>query len=324
MQLASLFDDVMREPDMARLAVLSERQDGVFHIDQAIRMGIDRQTVRRSGSAGTINRVHSNVWRFTAVTASPRQRIRAAAMQVDGSAASHESSLWLNGVTHFEFAIAVSVDPAGNQRHDGIRVHRVGDVRTDMLSVVDGIRTTTLPRAVVEVASTFRAGRLEDLLDRTTITHRLTSIGAIERTLRRSNCHGRKGIAVLRSLLDARMPSEVPPRSVAEQLADHVLASGRLLPQPCREFPLPGWDQGNAFVDRTWPEAMLILEIDSRTWHSRERDMAKDRARDREAAKAGWLTMRILYSELRDEPTAALDDVEQTYRTRVAQLTARP
>ncbi|HPU38048.1 MAG TPA: hypothetical protein PLS63_00640 [Microthrixaceae bacterium] len=39
----------MRDADIARLARLAACQDGVFHIDQAIALGIDRQTVRRSG-----------------------------------------------------------------------------------------------------------------------------------------------------------------------------------------------------------------------------------------------------------------------------------
>lgn len=318
----SLFHTHMREADIATLAVLAHGQDGVFHIDQALRLGIDRTTVRRSGNAGSIVRVHSNVWRFTAASGDRRQQIRAATMQVDSSVASHESSLCMNGVDHVEFAVVVSAGPMANQRHNGIRVHRVGDLHSDLVTTIDGIPTTTLPRAVVEAASAFRLSRLDALLDRVTITDRRTSIGAIERAMRRSNAHGRRGIGTLRQLLDDRAPSDATPHSIAEQLADELLLVSDVLPTPEREHPLPGWAPGNAFVDRAWPDAMLIVEIDSRTWHSREKDMAKDRERDRSAAKAGWQTLRILYSELRDEPIAAIADIEQTYLTRLAQLVA--
>lgn len=207
-----------------------------------------------------------------------------------------------------------------NQRHRCIRVHRVCDLHSDMVMTIDGIPTTKLPRAVVDVASTFRAHRLDALLDRVTITDRRTSIGPIERTMRRSNAHGRRGIGTLRQLLDERATADESPRSIAEQVVDELLSGSRTLPEPVPEFPLPGWESGSAFVDRAWPDAMLILEIDSRTWHSREKDMTKDRARDRSAAKAGWQTIRIMYSELRDEPQASVADIDQTYRTRVAQL----
>jgi very-short-patch-repair endonuclease len=71
------------------------------------------------------------------------------------------------------------------------------------------------------------------------------------------------------------------------------------------------------FVDRCWPEAKLILEIDGRRWHARERDMAKDRARDREAARLGWQTVRVLDEEVGDCLGAVVDDMVTIYAERL-------
>jgi very-short-patch-repair endonuclease len=82
-------------------------------------------------------------------------------------------------------------------------------------------------------------------------------------------------------------------------------------------------DRGyRGYVDRCWPEAYLIVEIDGRSWHAREAAMAADRARDRTAARVGWQTLRILDEELTDCPVVVVDDLVTAYLTRLGQLRA--
>ena len=95
-----------------------------------------------------------------------------------------------------------------------------------------------MARAVVDVSSVFRRARLEDLLDRVTITDRLATLGSIDRALRLANTRGRRNIRLIRNLLDERRPSEPTPRSVAERLADGLLARSDL-PRPLDESPSP-------------------------------------------------------------------------------------
>lgn len=73
-------------------------------------------------------------------------------------------------------------------------------------------------------------------------------------------------------------------------------------------------------VDRAWPEVHLILEIDGRRWHARERDMARDRRRDRQAAAVGWQTLRVLGEEIRDIPDDVRAEVVAAYAVRRAIL----
>jgi Protein of unknown function (DUF559) len=217
------------------------------------------------------------------------------------------------------FAVVMSVPAGSSHRHDGIRVHRVRDLIADHLAVVDGIPTTTLERAIVDVTCVFQPARLAHLIDVETMHTRRTSIGAIGRTLRQVNRRGRFGIGRLGPLLDARRPAEPTPRSRLERRVDDLLARSTL-PRALAEHPLPGDRGTQRWVDRAWPEAKLILEIDGRTWHAREHAMAKDRARDRAAARAGWLTIRVLDDEVTSCPDAVLDDVITAFAVRVAQL----
>jgi len=95
---------------------------------------------------------------------------------------------------------------------------------------------------------------------------------------------------------------------------------------PEREYPLPGLLGRDAvgFVDRAWPGVKLIVEIDGRRWHAREVDMAKDRRRDRQAAAAGWQTLRILGEEVLDASVAVVDEIVAVYEQRAALFDGSP
>jgi len=308
---------------LAALAPITARQAGAFHAKQAAGVGVDRRMINSAVRARALIRLHVNVFGFAGMAPSTQREVWASVLQVgdgivgDHAVGSHEAMLCARGIERVQFEPVVSVPPLANQRHAGIRVHRLGDLRGDMIEYVDGLPLTTVARGVIDVSSTFRRNRLDQLIDQLTITERVTTLGSIERTLRRSNRRGRRGIRVLQELLDAR--GAIAPRSRSEKLADELLARSDL-PPPVHEYPHPGWTLGDAFVDRAWADAMLIVEIDGRSWHQRDRDMQKDRARDRSAGLVGWFTARFLHSEVRDEPDAFIADVVGIYEQRRNQL----
>jgi hypothetical protein len=301
------------------LTELAATQDGVFSVEQAAEVGVDRRRLRRAEEAGLLVRLHPRVHSFAGSAPTQRSGIRAATLQVAGSRASHESALTLHHVPSMPFEVAVSVGFGAAHQHGGIRVHRYRRLPDEHCLSIGGIPTTTLERAVVDVASVFHRARLEYLVDQLTITSRRTSVGAIGRALRQVDRRGRVRIGTLGRILDARRPSEPAPRSRLERRVDELLATAPL-PRPVHEHPLPSQSELAGFVDRAWVEAMLILEIDGRTWHAREASMAKDRARDRAAASAGWQTIRVLDEEVADCPTQVVDDVVAAYTMRVTQL----
>jgi hypothetical protein len=218
-------------------------------------------------------------------------------------------------------ALSVGRASAGHTL-DGVRIHRVQDLIDEHVIVIGGIRSTTIERAVVDVANVFSAARLRDLLDRTTITRQLTSVGKVARVYRQVNRRGRAGIGKLASVLDQRSPGEPEPRSALEDRVDKLLADASL-PSPLKEHPLPSDQEYRGYVDRAWPEALLILEIDGRSWHAREASMANDRARDRSAARSGWLTLRVLSDEVGACPDLVVDDLVAAYAMRLGQLGRR-
>ncbi|UDY34989.1 type IV toxin-antitoxin system AbiEi family antitoxin domain-containing protein [Dermatobacter hominis] len=310
----------MRSDSLARLVELSKDQAGTFSADQAVSLGISRKQVRTAHHAGVLQRIHPSVYWLGGGRVPRPSLVHAAVLAVGGGVPSHESSLFLHGVDRVPFVVAISTGPGARTDLPGVRIHRVRDLVPPHLCIVDGLVTTTIERALVDVTSVFAPVRTEWLLDQLTITTRRTSIGRIGRVLRQVNRRGRRGIGTLATLLDERRPSDPTPRSRLERSADELLALTGLPPAE-REYPLPSLlvaDGGpvEGFVDRAWPDVQLIVEVDGRPWHARERDMARDRRRDRRAAAAGWQTLRILDEEVSDVPDEVVADIVAAHAER--------
>lgn len=122
----------------------------------------------------------------------------------------------------------------------------------------------------------------------------------------------------LARVIDAVAGEPVAP-SVAEAAFRSVLkAHGVPLPQP--QAALPGRGAVTGIVDGIFRDQRVIVEVDSRTWHGRFRDVSRDRERDAEAARAGYLTLRFLYEQIRTDPYWVADTVSIVLADRAAIL----
>ena len=102
-------------------------------------------------------------------------------------------------------------------------------------------------------------------------------------------------------VLDERSDGPVPAASGLERSLFGALAAGGL-PAPIRQMPLPGRGVVDGLVDAAYCDARLIVEADGRRWHTRIRDLKNDHLRDAEAARVGWLTLRLLYEQITHDP----------------------
>jgi len=302
--------------DLAQINSTALRQHGNFTLAQADEAGVPQRLVRAAVAEGLLRCPHPKVRRFAATPVSELSAIWASHLQVGpASTVSHEAALWLHGVDRVPFVVAVTIPAGVTHVHRGIRVHRLNDMVDEHRATVDGIPTTTIERAVVDVASVFSRKRLEFIVDWLTVTERLTTVGRLARTFRQVNRRGRSQIDALAQVIASRSPHEPAPRSSLERRFDGLLQSSGL-PIPLHEYPLPGSGAVHGLVDRCWPEVKLIVEIDGRAWHAREAAMAKDRARDRAAAAAGFLVVRFLDVEVRECPELVVADIVAIYQQR--------
>jgi very-short-patch-repair endonuclease len=135
---------------------------------------------------------------------------------------------------------------------------------------------------------------------------------------------GKPGMARLATLLDDRCGAAVPAQSKLEQALFTALAAGGL-PPPVRQMPIPGRPRelGRGLVDAAYPDTGIVIEADGRTYHRRLMDMCRDRERDPQVIKAGWVPLRFMYSHVVHDPGIVCADVAETRAVRLDQLVRR-
>jgi hypothetical protein len=105
----------------------------------------------------------------------------------------------------------------------------------------------------------------------------------------------------MREIIAARGAGWVAPGSVLESEAlDLIRTAG--LPEPDRQYQLPGWGDGPALADMAWPEQRVIAELDGRRWHARDAAHQVDRERDNAVILSGWSPYRFTAAHVRDRP----------------------
>jgi hypothetical protein len=196
-------------------------------------------------------------------------------------------------------------------------VRQVVDMPTHLTDLVDGLRVSTPPRAIVELAGVVGPRRLDHLVD--VVTRRITSVTRLSACAAELARPGRPGVAALGAVLDERGPGYVPPDSELEARLFAAVAAGGL-PAPMRQFPLPGCGAAEGLVDAAYPDVRVIIEADGRRWHTRVRDLRRDHEREARAARAGWQTLRFLYEQIVEAPRDVVGTVADVRAVRAAQL----
>ncbi|PSL02758.1 hypothetical protein CLV30_10965 [Haloactinopolyspora alba] len=93
------------------------------------------------------------------------------------------------------------------------------------------------------------------------------------------------------------------------ELRDLVRTS-TFLPEPAWNRPLPGTSDGVVIPDACWPEARVVVEIDSAEWH-RMGDLVEQTERRRaRCAALGWTVLSISPRRLREDRIAVLSEIE--------------
>ncbi len=70
--------------------------------------------------------------------------------------------------------------------------------------------------------------------------------------------------------------------------------------------------------DACWPEARLVVEVDSRSWHGFGDAPERTERRRARYAALGWTVLPVSPARLRAEPAAVLRQIEAAYLAGVA------
>lgn len=298
----------MFDREMARLA---SGQYGLFTRTQALGLGMTFRMIESRLTGGRWTRVAPGVYSLPGATPSWRRDLLAACFEAGPEAvASHQAAAALHGLASFPPGALVVTLQHGDHQHLGLGdLRQSTDLRHHHRTEVDNVPVTTVPRTLADLAATVRSGRLRHAVENALAANACTlaELADCHAELRRP---GKRGMRNLGLVLGALGPG--PTRSVSEleRLLLKVLRAGGL-PEPVREYDAP-WDRdAPGRVDCAYPWAWVILEVDSRRWHTRERDFEVDRRRDRLAQLAGYDVYRFTWRDLKDDPDDVVHTVER-------------
>jgi hypothetical protein len=254
---------------------LLRRQAGVLTLQQAVDLGMSRQTVARRARDGSWRRLHPGVYLVGGHRLTDEVRVRAAWLWggdqavVSGPAAAYWHGLLDRAPPTVELTVPGRCKPRG--RPD-VRLRRRDLAPIDVVGARD-LWLTALPFTVLETAVVLPNGPM--FLDR-----------ALQRdvrfaTLYRAYCRnvGRRGSSAAGRLLVA-----------AADRADS--AAERLLVRILRDAGITGWVLGYPFgswrIDLAFPARKVAIEVDGWAWHVDAERFRNDRRKQNALVRAGW------------------------------------
>jgi very-short-patch-repair endonuclease len=285
-------------PDDSRLAELATSQHGVVSREQLFARRFTRHAIETRLARRRLHRIHRGVYAVGHTRLTVRARWMAAVLACGTDAAlSHQDAAALHGLLKIGSG-DIHVTALKGHSIDGICCHCVRAIRPADVSKIDGIRVTTLPRTLLDLAeatdrsdfaAALKQAQHEDTLD----------LRALTATMARN--HGRRGVKALRDLTEEPgwTQSELERRFVA-------LTRAHGLPRPLTNQYVEG-----ELVDAYWPDHRLIVEVDGWRTHKTRAAFEADRVRDAKLVAAGYRVLRITYRRLRDDPRGVADDLRR-------------
>jgi hypothetical protein len=220
----------------------------------------------------------------------------------EGALLSHASAAALWGLQGARGRIDVTAT-TGRQGRPGrvnVRLHR-GRLFPGDGAEQGGIPVTSVARTIFDQAEFVDYARLKHIVEEADRLHllqldRLAELCELGR--------GRRALRPIRRLL-AEIRAPAKGRSSLEQRFAEFCDEHRLPPPASNVLVL------DHEVDALWPDARLIVELDSWGFHRHRAAFERDRARDTRRLVAGYSTIRITHNRLDQEADTLATEVHQ-------------
>ena len=277
-------------PDVL-IARLAAPQHGVVTQPQLLAVGLDRNAIKYRLRVGRLHLLHRGVYAVGHRPPSPLATAIAAVLACGPDAVlSHRSAAALWRIVP-RWPATVEVTAPTKHRLKGIHIHRSPnpDATTHY-----GIRVTTPARTLVDLADVLNPKQLTRALNEAQV-QRLTTP---------------KELATLLTRYPGRRTSQLTPERGATRspLEDRFV---RFLKR--HDLPLPEFNQliADHEVDAVYREQKLVIELDSRQFHSTAHAFENDRDRDADLLNAGFPTLRITDQRLKHHATIEAQRLEE-------------
>jgi hypothetical protein len=273
-------------------------------------LGVPEQTIDRWLAVGRLHRVQRRVYALGHPLLPASGAERAAVMSAStwdpvglrlrGSAVSHQTAglfhqlvRWWSGPVH--------VTSVRRVRLEGCVVHTVRSLDALDVTAVDGVPTTTWARTLLDLGEVLEHRWLVRALEQSVI-HEHYVHQHLEAAIARGT--GRHGIAAVRAALATG--HHLRPQMTRSLMEDLFLFLVREADPALPALPTMNGDVvmlgGERFeIDAIWFALKVAVELDSR-FHDPAGPRLRDRSRDRELRRDGYLTYRFRWADVVGRP----------------------
>jgi very-short-patch-repair endonuclease len=279
------------------LAALAGRQYGVVGRWQLVELGFGDEAIRLRLASERLHPLHRDAYAVGHRIIIKRGKWLAAVLAMGpGAFLSHRSAAALWGLAGDRPKVDINA-PRGRQarpgRATGIKVHRC-KYQVDEVTTRDGIAVSTVARTLFDVAERSLPYELKGAWDEASRL-RLLRVPEVAVLYERHRGRRRARKSIKPFLAADQRHVEDTASPLEDRFAAFVVA--QRLPPPQTNV-LVGKDE----VDALWPDARLIVELDSWEFHAHRAAFEKDRSRDTDHLLADYRTIRVTHRRLSDEP----------------------
>jgi hypothetical protein len=258
-------------------ATIVEKQHGRITHEQLLDAGVDRSRIKRWVADGRLVRVHLGVFAVGHRAPSMYADYMAAVLACGpGAALSHRATAFLARLLRGTKPPPpeVTVPTMAGRRRPGIIIHRVMELDREDVVEVEGIRTTIVPRTLLDLAPSTDPEQLTRMCHEAWVHHR-TRPEHLDACIAR-NRH-KPGAAKLRRAQRADVTLSDLESGFLRLLKAHGL--------PC---PRTNIDRNGDKVDCHWPEHDLTIELHSYRFHASRQAFERDLARRRRSGHVAY------------------------------------
>lgn len=233
----------------------------------------------------------------------------------DMALASHQTAAYLHRlIDRWPHEVEI-VMPRWDRSDQSFVVHESLDLMDEDSTLVGAIPTTSPVRSVVDLGAS-APWLVESALD-TGLRARQFTLRDVAEFVDRVGRRGRRGVGVIRPLLEARLLWEGITESELEDLFRR--AWGDVQPQPTAQYVIRT-NEGRFLcrADFAFVEHRLRIELDSLAFHMDRPTFLKDRRIQNQTELVGWKTLRYTWLDLTGRPQEVVDEILAVLATREA------
>lgn len=172
-------------------------------------------------------------------------------------------------------------------------VHRSRSLPESEVTIHRRVPVTTVVRTLMDIAPGLKMSEFRDVFDEA-VRRGGIDADALEAVLGRGM--GRHGSAALRELAEEWHPDDARARSKLENQFLR-LATGAGFPRPEQNVQVLGYE-----VDCLWRGEMVVVELDSVSFHAQPSVLDSDRERDIELRMNGYEVLRFTHRRVNNKP----------------------